>query len=48
MMGVGGQLHVTMSATDVAPGRYHVELGNFYIGDESRPVSSHTVELIVS
>ena len=48
MMGVGGKLHVTTTATNVEPGTYQVELGNFYIGDESRPVSTHTVDIVVS
>ena len=48
MMGVGGKLHVTMTAEGAKPGTYQVELGNFYIGDDSRPVSTHTVDVVVS
>ncbi|MEE2960155.1 MAG: hypothetical protein VYA34_05375 [Myxococcota bacterium] len=48
MMGVGGKLHVTITAADCAPGTYQVRLGNFYIGDENQPYNTHTVDLVVS
>ena len=48
MMGMGGKLHVTMIAADCEPGTYQVQLGNFYIGDESQPYTIHTVDLVVS